>query len=228
MIELIVSTAHEVVQALPLASRRYECRRCGFSGSLIEIFSDENECTPHYERPSSGWKHNQKFNKVTCNGLALQRETKVSSPISAPEAGSEEVTDDRGVTERVATHVICSFGIPKIGVVKERYRLDEVGDLQAWEANSSAYPQLGIEIGYEVLTAEQGRLFNLRRLEAKRAAAVAKLNLRKGIDDDSNKSDGKTKASPSIPPSEARSKRGPRTERRQGARYGEDAAIRSP
>lgn len=50
----IISRAHEVVQALPLAARQYACVQCGLRGDLATLFG-EKRCRPHVERMSSGW-----------------------------------------------------------------------------------------------------------------------------------------------------------------------------
>jgi hypothetical protein len=54
---LVVSRAHEVVQALPLIDNVYTCLRCRLRGSLQAMFRDsETRCQPHAEFASSGWR----------------------------------------------------------------------------------------------------------------------------------------------------------------------------
>lgn len=62
-IRLIVSTAHEVYEALPIWSGKYTCARCAKRGTLIEMFSSDiqHRCTPHYVTSNSGWKHDDRF-----------------------------------------------------------------------------------------------------------------------------------------------------------------------
>lgn len=52
--KLIVSRAHDVVQALPLESRIYVCMRCGLRGDLARLFGTER-CKPTLYAAGSGW-----------------------------------------------------------------------------------------------------------------------------------------------------------------------------
>ena len=65
---LIVSTAHEVVQALPLALNEFVCMKCGVRGSLSRLFPGakdyELRCTPTYYNEGSGWQHDERYDKI--------------------------------------------------------------------------------------------------------------------------------------------------------------------
>lgn len=67
---IIVSMAHDVVQALPLADKVYVCRRCGTRGDLEALFHGKR-CTPHYESSLSGWLDDT-FILPNANGQALK------------------------------------------------------------------------------------------------------------------------------------------------------------
>ncbi len=73
---LIVSTAHEVAQVLPLASEQYTCLRCGTRGSLTKLFSSEAEhrCVPHFETEASGWIHDANFSELETACIAVGKD----------------------------------------------------------------------------------------------------------------------------------------------------------
>ena len=52
----ILSTAHEVVQCLPLTDKKYKCLRCGVSGAISTLYSEESKCHSHLESLTSGWR----------------------------------------------------------------------------------------------------------------------------------------------------------------------------
>lgn len=55
---VIVSMAHEVVQAAKPAQGQYLCMRCGARGTRVQIFSDgpTGRCTPHLVSVTSGFR----------------------------------------------------------------------------------------------------------------------------------------------------------------------------
>lgn len=59
---LFTSTAHEIVQCIPLFIECYKCRRCNKVRYLQEMFIEK--CTPHYEDSTSGWVHDNNYPKV--------------------------------------------------------------------------------------------------------------------------------------------------------------------
>jgi hypothetical protein len=68
--KLIISTAHEVVQCLPLNAELYKCVRCNLKGPLALLFSTAtaDRCRQHFESAISGWEHDNRFEMVDVGG----------------------------------------------------------------------------------------------------------------------------------------------------------------
>ena len=54
-VPLIVSTAHEWYQALPLSAATLSCARCRARVPISDARHAER-CSPHYEAATSGWR----------------------------------------------------------------------------------------------------------------------------------------------------------------------------
>jgi hypothetical protein len=71
------------------------------------------------------------------------------------------------------------LGVPKIGVVSERYNLLQVGDLQSWDANASAYPQLNLIEHQKPMWRWKVKEFESKRKTVSEQARAKPLNLRR-------------------------------------------------
>lgn len=75
------------------------------------------------------------------------------------------------------------FGIQNVGITTEFYKLDEVSSLQCWDANSRAYPQLGVAEKTQRMWFWKTKKFKNRCKIASEEAKKRKINLRKGTNE---------------------------------------------